>query len=76
MQGLGGELFVQFERALEAARSSKDKGKNPLAAYISLSAKEFEKKQQSASWIFSAIAEDPDFLTPIKTFKAAAFSNG
>nr|WP_244441062.1 hypothetical protein [Mesorhizobium sp. STM 4661] len=40
---------------------------------MKLSARDCEEPQPSASWIFSAIAEDPDFLTPIKSFKRQLF---
>lgn len=72
MQGLVEGYLREFEQALEAARSN-DKDENPLAVYIRLSANDCEEKQPSASWIFSAIAEDPDFMTPIKTFKRQLF---
>jgi AcrR family transcriptional regulator len=72
MQGLVEGYLRDFEQALETA-SSNDDGKNPLAVYIRLSANDCEEKQPSASWIFSAIAEDPDFMTPIKTFKRQLF---
>ena len=73
MQALVEDYLRAFERALETARSNDGRGESPLAAYIRLSADEFEKTQQSASWIFSAIAEDPDFLTPITSFKRQLF---
>ncbi|TGQ67461.1 TetR/AcrR family transcriptional regulator [Mesorhizobium sp. M00.F.Ca.ET.186.01.1.1] len=72
MQGLVEGYLHDFEQALEAANGN-DKDKNPLAVYIQLSANDCEEKQPSASWIFSAIAEDPDFMTPIKTFKQQLF---
>ncbi|TPK96640.1 TetR/AcrR family transcriptional regulator [Mesorhizobium sp. B2-4-12] len=72
MQGLVEGYLREFEQALEAANSN-DNGENPLAVYIRLSANDCEEKQPSASWIFSAIAEDPDFMTPIKTFKRQLF---
>ncbi len=72
MQALVEGYLREFEQALEAANSN-DKGENPLAVYIRLSANDCEDKQPSASWIFSAIAEDPDFMTPIKTFKRQLF---
>lgn len=72
MQGLVEDYLREFEQALEAANIN-DKGENPLAVYIRLSANDCEEKQPSASWIFSAIAEDPDFMTPIKTFKRQLF---
>jgi len=73
MQALVEDYLREFERALETARTTDGRGESPLAAYIRLSADECEKTQQSASWIFSAIAEDPDFLTPITSFKRQLF---
>jgi AcrR family transcriptional regulator len=72
MQGLVEGYLRQFDQALESALTN-DKDENPLAVYIRLSADDCEEKQPSASWIFSAIAEDPDFMTPIKTFKRQLF---
>jgi AcrR family transcriptional regulator len=72
MQGLVEGYLREFEHALDYARTN-DKDENPLAVYIRLSANDCEEKQPSASWIFSAIAEDPDFMTPIKTFKQQLF---
>ncbi|KRB19882.1 TetR family transcriptional regulator [Mesorhizobium sp. Root695] len=72
MQGLVEGYLREFEQALDSARAN-DKDENPLAVYIRLSANDCEEKQPSASWIFSAIAEDPDFMTPIKTFKQQLF---
>ncbi|PWJ91989.1 MULTISPECIES: TetR/AcrR family transcriptional regulator [Mesorhizobium] len=72
MQGLVEGYLREFEHALDSARTN-DKDENPLAVYIRLSANDCEDKQPSASWIFSAIAEDPDFMTPIKTFKRQLF---
>jgi len=67
MQGLVEDYLRAFESALETRAS--EVSETPLAAYVRLSADECEEPQPSASWIFSAIAEDPDFLTPIKSFK-------
>ncbi|MER8371381.1 TetR/AcrR family transcriptional regulator [Mesorhizobium sp. M1409] len=72
MQGLVEGYLREFEQALDSARAN-DKDENPLAVYIRLSANDCEEKRPSASWIFSAIAEDPDFMTPIKTFKRQLF---
>jgi AcrR family transcriptional regulator len=72
MQGLVEDYLRAFEAALES-RTTDVSGESPLAAYIRLSANEWEKPQPSTSWIFSAIAEDPDFLTPIKSFKRQLF---
>ena len=70
MQGLVENYLNEFERAFEARVADHE---NALAAYVRLSADECEEPQPSASWIFSAIAEDPDFLTPIKSFKRQLF---
>jgi AcrR family transcriptional regulator len=72
MQALVESYLRDFGQALEIANGKSDR-KNPLAVYIKLSADDCEDKQPSASWIFSAIAEDPDFMTPIKTFKQQLF---
>jgi AcrR family transcriptional regulator len=72
MQALVEEYLRDFGEALEVA-GSKDKGSNSLAVYIRLSAEHCEEEQPPASWIFSAMAEDPDFMTPIKTFKQRLF---
>lgn len=40
---------------------------------MKLSAKKFEEDQPPSSWIFSAIAEDPDFLAPIRVFHRQLF---
>jgi AcrR family transcriptional regulator len=68
MQGLVENYLKEFEQALEARTAEAD-GESALAAYIQLSADDCEKPKPSASWMFSAIAEDPDFLAPIKAFK-------
>ncbi|PDQ20603.1 TetR family transcriptional regulator [Mesorhizobium sanjuanii] len=73
MQALVEDYLREFERALEAARKAGASGESLLAIYIKLSASDCEEPQPSASWIFSAIAEDPDFLTPIKSFKRQLF---
>lgn len=73
MQALVEDYLREFERALEAARTAGASGESLLTIYIKLSASDCEEPQPSASWIFSAIAEDPDFLTPIKSFKRQLF---
>jgi len=72
MQGLVENYLNEFERALEAGIAEAGH-ESALAAYVRLSADECVEPQPSASWIFSAIAEDPDFLTPIKSFKRQLF---
>ena len=73
MQGLVEHYLREFEQALEAARSASPGGESLLSVYIRLSARECAERQASASWMFSAIAEDPDFLTPIKSFRRQLF---
>ena len=68
MQGLVETYLKDFEQALEA-RIAGASHESALSAYVRLSADDCEEPKPSASWIFSAIAEDPDFLTPIKAFK-------
>ncbi len=73
LQALVQDYLDEFDAALETTAKAGVSGESLLAVYIRLSAKEWEEPQPSASWIFSAIAEDPDFLTPIKTFKRQLF---
>ena len=68
MQGLVENYLRDFRKALEA-RASEARHESVLSAYIKLSTDDCERPKPSASWMFSAIAEDPDFLTPIKAFK-------
>jgi hypothetical protein len=70
MQGLVENYLRAFELALESGRVAGASGESLLATYIRLSADDCEEPKPTASWIFSAIAEDPDFLTPIKAFKS------
>ncbi|OQM73702.1 TetR/AcrR family transcriptional regulator [Manganibacter manganicus] len=73
MQGLVEEYLREFEQALEDARSTSPSAENLLSTYIRLAARECRDMETSASWIFSALAEDPDFLTPIKLFRRQLF---
>ncbi|AZO11265.1 MULTISPECIES: TetR family transcriptional regulator [unclassified Mesorhizobium] len=72
MQGLVENYLSAFEEALEARVAGAGQ-ESALSAYIKLSADDCEEPKPSASWMFSAIAEDPDFLTPIKSFKRQLF---
>ncbi|TIT74969.1 MAG: TetR family transcriptional regulator, partial [Mesorhizobium sp.] len=72
MQGLVENYLNAFEKALEERTAEAGDG-SALAAYIRLSADDCEKPKPSATWIFSAIAEDPEFLTPINAFKRQLF---
>jgi AcrR family transcriptional regulator len=73
MQGLVERYLSEFEHALETERANSTGCESLLSVYIRLAARECEETKPSASWIFSAIAEDPDFLAPIKTFRQALF---
>ncbi|RWI28266.1 MAG: TetR/AcrR family transcriptional regulator [Mesorhizobium sp.] len=73
MQALVEDYLRAFEQALDAARTAGVGGESPLATYIKLSADHAAESKPSASWIFSAIAEDPEFLTPIKAFRRQVF---
>lgn len=73
MQGLVERYLSEFEQALEAPCPELTGGESLLSSYVRLSAKECQEPKPSASWIFSAIAEDPDFLTPIKAFRRQLF---
>jgi hypothetical protein len=72
MQALVEAYLADFRHALEAAYEAEPE-KGLLAAYVRLSVEECDETKGAASWIFSAIAEDPDFLTPMKTFKRQLF---
>ncbi|KQZ79144.1 TetR family transcriptional regulator [Mesorhizobium sp. Root157] len=73
MQALVEEYLGDFQQAMETARAQ-EPDKSLLATYLRLSAQECDDTKDAASWIFSAIAEDPDFLTPLKTFKRQLFA--
>lgn len=72
MQALVEAYLNDFQHALEAGRAA-EPDQSLLANYLRLSAQECDETKDAASWIFSAIAEDPDFLTPMKTFKRQLF---
>ncbi|AWC25040.1 TetR/AcrR family transcriptional regulator [Aminobacter sp. P9b] len=67
MQALVQDYLKTFEDAL-SAKSTGDEA-NSLAAYIELSAQECSQKQPSAAGVLAALAEDPDFLNPVRDFK-------
>ncbi len=72
MQALVEQHLQDFHAALEATHGA-DKRESLLSAYIRLSVQECQETEAAASWIFSAIAEDPEFLTPLKSFKHQLF---
>ncbi len=73
MQALVEDYLGEFEKRLEAAGAAQGSGANLLSTYVQLSVSECQETHASASWIFSAIAEDPEFLVPIKIFRRQLF---
>jgi AcrR family transcriptional regulator len=62
MQGLVETYVGGFERDIDAAVES---GESLLSAFVRLSAAACDEDEAPAAWIFSAVAEDPDFLAPV-----------
>ena len=72
MQALVEHYLAEFQTSLDEAQAS---GEGLLAAFVKRAALEcVEKKPASANWIFSAIAQDPDFLSPMKAFHRQLFA--
>lgn len=72
MQALVEHYLAEFQTSLDEARAG---GESLLAAFVKRAASECEeKKPASANWIFSAIAQDPDFLSPMKAFHRQLFA--
>ena len=63
MQSLVETYITAFERDIDAAV---EKGESLLSVFVRLSAEACADDEAPASWIFSAIAEDPDFLEPVR----------
>ena len=62
------EAFVlDFEARLETATQESRGGL--LGAFVRLTLKEFDKSGPGASAVLAAMADDPDFLQPVKAFK-------
>jgi AcrR family transcriptional regulator len=62
MQALVASYVEEFERELDKSVAG---GETLLAAYLRLSMLKCED-DETASWIFSAMAEDPHFLEPVR----------
>lgn len=72
MQALVESYLADFEASLSQAQAA---GESLLSAFVKLSVRECEENEpSSASWIFSAIAEDPDFLSPMKVYQRQLFT--
>ncbi len=72
MQALVEHYLAEFQTSLDEAQAN---GESLLAAFVKRAASECEeKKPASANWIFSAIAQDPDFLFPMKAFHRRLFA--
>lgn len=72
MQALVEHYLAEFQSSLTDAQAD---GEGLLAAFVKRALDECEnKKADKADWIFSAIAEDPDFLSPLRAFHRQLFS--
>ncbi len=74
LQALVEDYLYDFEQSLEEAASAAEGKENLLSLYVKLSARECEETVSCPSWIFSAVAEDPEFLEPIKIFRRQLFN--
>lgn len=72
MQALVEHYLGEFQASLSEAQAG---GESLLSAFVKRAACECEeRKQAAANWIFSAIAQDPDFLSPMKAFHRDLFA--
>jgi len=72
MQALVERYLGEFEQSLTEAHAA---GESLLEAFVKRSVRECQESEpSSASWVFSAIAEDPDFLKPMKAFHSQLFA--
>jgi AcrR family transcriptional regulator len=69
MQGLVEDYIDVFEHDLDLATRDGKRGRQLFEAYVTLSEKECAEAGGQASGIVAALAENPDFLRPIKAFK-------
>ena len=74
LQALVEDYLCDFQQSLDEAAADGDGKENLLSLYVRLSARECEENVSCPSWIFSAVAEDPDFLEPIKIFRRQLFN--
>jgi len=68
LRALVQHFISEFESQLEVAAQTKTHG-NALAAYIHLTEAETAKPSPGAAGVLAAMAEDPDFLKPVKAFQ-------
>lgn len=66
LQGLVEKHLGELEAALDEASS---RGEPLLSSFLRVIENSSAEDHPPASWLFSAIAEDPDFLEPIKRFR-------
>lgn len=66
LQGLVEKHLGELEAALDEASS---RGEPLLSSFLRVIENSSAEDHPRASWLFSAIAEDPDFLEPIKRFR-------
>lgn len=70
MQALVEHYLKDCEATLYGERTNeKTPAPNLLAAYIEMAVQECGQNQPSAAGVLAAMAEDPDFLNPIRDFK-------
>lgn len=69
MQALVADYLSSYEAALEAAAREGNPEGGLLAAHVALSARECAETMPSAAGLLAVMADDPDFLLPIKAFK-------
>ena len=62
LQSLVEAHVAEFDQALEAGVAG---GESLVQSFVRLSAEACEQDEAPAAWIFSAIAEDPEFLAPV-----------
>jgi AcrR family transcriptional regulator len=66
LQGLVQKHLDELEAALDEAAA---RGEPLLKAFIRMIQKTSAQEKAPATWIFSAVAEDPEFLEPINQFR-------
>jgi AcrR family transcriptional regulator len=70
LQGLVQKHLDEMEAALDDAAA---RGEPLLTAYMRMIEETSRQEKAPAAWIFSAVAEDPEFLEPIKRFRQRLF---
>ncbi len=66
LNGLVAKYIAEIEQAIDEGSA---RGEPLLSSYLRVIKCSSEEDQAPASWIFSAVAEDPEFLEPINQFR-------